>query len=418
MSNAVLLPMVAGAILALLVAAYLQKWSLRVLFLLALRLAIGWHFLFEGLHKMHSHEIGPRETNRPFSSEPYFKVATGPLGPYMRKQFEDETVAAKLKGARELTPAAMSGMIFQHQAAMCPQPVAKRIDDLHAQFMKEIIQGIEADADAELKAADAAEAKGLAAAKTDAEKAKIRETAEKDRAAAREKRTRRDIIYIDRKEIAKQKYALWVYGVAPRDAKLKGVSNDVPMTAPQRLEHIESLRQRVGEAEERLKAGLGTGFGIEQKRAAELRLELMSAQDDLARDTDKFVEELIKEMFGSAPPPAPPEPDRTAVQKMDSITMWFLVIVGGCLLGGLCTRIACVAGFGFLLLTYLAHPAVPWYPLPPNTEGNPVFVNKNVIEALALLAIATFPTGRWLGFDALIARICPCSRGSEPTPTV
>ena len=30
-------------------------WSLRVFFLLALRLAIGWHFLFEGLHKIHSH---------------------------------------------------------------------------------------------------------------------------------------------------------------------------------------------------------------------------------------------------------------------------------------------------------------------------------------------------------------------------
>jgi hypothetical protein len=42
------------------------------------------------------------------------------------------------------------------------------------------------------------------------------------------------------------------------------------------------------------------------------------------------------------------------------------------------------------------------------TEGNPVFVNKNVIECLALLALASMPTGRWMGLDALIARMCGC----------
>ena len=39
--------------------------------------------------------------------------------------------------------------------------------------------------------------------------------------------------------------------------------------------------------------------------------------------------------------------------------------------------------------------------LPPMTEGNPLFVNKNVIEMLALLVVAAHPTGRWLGLDAL-----------------
>src|SRR5436190_23821607 len=90
----------AGTVLALLFATRQQNWSLRVLFLLGLRLAIGWHFLFEGLHKIHTHEIGPSETNRPFSSEMYFKVAPGPLGPYMRSKFEveGEPLEAKLKG--------------------------------------------------------------------------------------------------------------------------------------------------------------------------------------------------------------------------------------------------------------------------------------------------------------------------------
>ena len=68
--------------------------------------------------------------------------------------------------------------------------------------------------------------------------------------------------------------------------------------------------------------------------------------------------------------------------------MWFLVAVGACLMAGLFTRLACLLGAGFLVMTYLAYPPFPWYPLPPNTEGNPVFINKNVIEALALLALA------------------------------
>ncbi|HEY3787800.1 MAG TPA: hypothetical protein VGL71_03050, partial [Urbifossiella sp.] len=107
MSNEVLMPILyaglGGTALALIVATGQQKWSLRVFFLLALRLAIGWHFLFEGLHKIHSYYAGPGEYNRVFSSEIYFKVAPGPLGPYMRKQFEDTEAAinAKVKASQD-----------------------------------------------------------------------------------------------------------------------------------------------------------------------------------------------------------------------------------------------------------------------------------------------------------------------------
>lgn len=405
----------AGTVLALVVATRQQNWSLRVLFLLGLRLAIGWHFLFEGLHKIHTWEIGPSETNKPFSSEMYFKVAPGPFGARMRKEFDTgEPVEDKLKGAKELTPKQLEGMPFQHQAAMCPLPIAKQIDDLYIEHADEIVKGIQADADAEMKAADAAEAKALAAAKTEAEKAKIKADADKERAAAKEKHdTAAGAIILQRKEGVKQKYALWAYGVTTRDTKLKGFATEVPMSGQQRLAYIEVLRKRTVEEEEKLKTGMGNGFGIEQKRAAELRMDLMTAQTDLVKDIDAFVLEMKKELFGSAKLPDPPAPEVTEVQKMDRFTMWFLVITGGCIMAGLFTRIACLAGCGFLLLTYLTHPPFPWYPLPPNTEGNPVFINKNVIEGLALLVLATFPTGRWLGLDALIARVCGCRRNCD-----
>ena len=47
-------------------------------------------------------------------------------------------------------------------------------------------------------------------------------------------------------------------------------------------------------------------------------------------------------------------------------------------------------------------PPFPWLPTAPNNEGYYLFVNKNVIECLALLALATTASGRWLGLDALI----------------
>src|SRR5437868_4290164 len=87
-----------GTVLALLVATITNRWSLKVFFLLALRLAIGWHFLFEGLQKVHSHYVGATETNRPFTSEVYFTAGEGPLARVMREKLGDpeKTLQAKL----------------------------------------------------------------------------------------------------------------------------------------------------------------------------------------------------------------------------------------------------------------------------------------------------------------------------------
>src|SRR6478736_8263256 len=95
---AVLYAGLAGTVLALIVATIQNRWSLRVFFLLALRLAIGWHFLFEGLHKVHSHYVGPGETNRPFTSEPYFTLGEGPLAKVIREKIGDpqKQIEAKL----------------------------------------------------------------------------------------------------------------------------------------------------------------------------------------------------------------------------------------------------------------------------------------------------------------------------------
>src|SRR5438105_626966 len=67
-------------------------------FLVLLRLAIGWHFFFEGIEKVESVRLGPTSTNRPWTSEPYLREATGPLGDFFRRQIGDldEIALAKL----------------------------------------------------------------------------------------------------------------------------------------------------------------------------------------------------------------------------------------------------------------------------------------------------------------------------------
>jgi uncharacterized membrane protein YphA (DoxX/SURF4 family) len=401
-----------GAVLLSLVVATIQNnWSLRVFFILALRLAIGWHFLFEGLHKIHSHRVGPTETNRVFSSEPYFRMAPGPAGELMRKQFNNPAVwiATSVRTKKEIPAEVFASWSVEEQATACPEVIANDLETLESR----IVDVVKAEAEKELVAADADEKKALAAAKTDDERTAIKTQSEKDRVAARNKAEKSQQIAKQRITEAKAEYARWLYGVDKRDTKVKFVSgDDVPFSAPQRLAHLDWLRNEVQAAEERLRAGLGQGYNTEQKRASELRTEFIDAESSLASDAQAFLTELKTDLNGGKAEEVSKLVSRG--QRMDLITMWFLVGVGVCLLAGFCTPLACLLGAGFLVMTYLAHPAFPWYPLPPNTEGNPVFINKNVIECIALLVILVHPTGRWMGIDALLGRIC-CRR--KPTTT-
>jgi thiosulfate dehydrogenase [quinone] large subunit len=51
-------------------------------------------------------------------------------------------------------------------------------------------------------------------------------------------------------------------------------------------------------------------------------------------------------------------------------------------------------------LYYLAHPAFPWLPQSPS-EGSYWLVNKNLIEAAALLVLALFPTEKRFGIERM-----------------
>jgi thiosulfate dehydrogenase [quinone] large subunit len=93
------------------------------------------------------------------------------------------------------------------------------------------------------------------------------------------------------------------------------------------------------------------------------------------------------------------------IDFIDWSTRWFLLIVGVLLMVGLFTRLSCFAAAVFLAMTILTQPSVPWLPAPPVSEGNYLFVNKNVIEMVALLALMTTRSGKWAGLDAIVSAL-------------
>ena len=94
-------------------------------------------------------------------------------------------------------------------------------------------------------------------------------------------------------------------------------------------------------------------------------------------------------------------PDMLA--NSDTITMWLLTLVGACLILGLFTRLASVAGIAFLLMVYFAAP--PWigyfYAIP--SEGSYLIVNKNLVEVAALVVIFFTGSGRFAGVDRILS---------------
>ena len=93
-----------------------------------------------------------------------------------------------------------------------------------------------------------------------------------------------------------------------------------------------------------------------------------------------------QEKLGELPQPEP------SLKKNDRILVWAMMICGGCLIVGLLTRVAAVACAAFLFMVIMSQP--PWIPGTITT-----LFPYQLVEMLALLALATTAVGRWGGLD-------------------
>ena len=98
----------------------------------------------------------------------------------------------------------------------------------------------------------------------------------------------------------------------------------------------------------------------------------------------------------------PYSPRWTVLDWNNWVTAYGLIAIGFCLMLGLFTRPAALAGAAFLTLIYLSMPPWPGLPANPLEVGHYLYVDRNVVEGLACLALACLPTGQWIGLDALL----------------
>lgn len=88
---------------------------------------------------------------------------------------------------------------------------------------------------------------------------------------------------------------------------------------------------------------------------------------------------------------------------LDFSITYGLTAIGLCLMLGLCTRLACLGGVAFLISVLLTQP--PWptiYPHAPGPVGHAMVIDKNFIEMVALLLLASTAVGRWGGLDYFV----------------
>jgi uncharacterized membrane protein YphA (DoxX/SURF4 family) len=121
---------------------------------------------------------------------------------------------------------------------------------------------------------------------------------------------------------------------------------------------------------------------------------IKSLEDSMKDDAEEL---LTTKQAASGAVPKP----WTSLRIADSLTIAGLTLLGLCLIAGVFTRFSAVMAAIMVFSFYLAMPPLPGLPEAPGPEHS-LIVNKNLIEVLALLAIASLPTGKWFGLDALL----------------
>ena len=93
--------------------------------------------------------------------------------------------------------------------------------------------------------------------------------------------------------------------------------------------------------------------------------------------------------------------DPTRLGFVDALNKWGLVLIGAALLLGFMSRLAAFFGAVLLLLFYLANPPLLGLESAVPTEGSYLFVNKVLIEMVAMLVLLAFRTSHLIGLDRL-----------------
>jgi uncharacterized membrane protein YphA (DoxX/SURF4 family) len=418
--------------------------------LVLLRVSIGWQFLYEGLWKYNT-----LQTAQPWTSEGYLKNAQGPFRDHFRDMTGDPDDLKWLDfkamtdrwqdwrtrfvghyGLNEKQVGSLDRMLngpSQHSVEISEIPESARTP------LEKLSNVIKYDADAKLFTVKGdnplvpAEAATLYASVPVVKladgyaKADANGEAERDANGAAVPPDPVDLKFYKAIESLERESAKLGY-LQRLAAQLKGNPDSVGVIADAEKNYRPEMAVGgAGEKAQWLKYGevqvyrdLLADYEAARKKAAtdfqheQLRMiwqKIQSKRAELVGPIRGLDTELKREALGlltsdqrarGALPPAP-----TQLRQVDQMTIAGLVILGSLLIFGLGTRLAALAGAVMMVMFYLPVPPWPGVYLPPEMTGpeHSFIVNKNLIEAVALLGIAMLPTGSWFGLDGLIRSI-------------
>ena len=433
----------------------LDSWS--KFFLVCLRLVIGWHFLIEGLDKLQSPT---------WTSEGYLREASGPLAPKFRELAGDRLRDALTAGEDKSFPAELE---LQWQVYLDAFGRFYELNDEQRQHAKQVMDDAKKDTlvwltetkhavtkpapyppplTVEMTIPTRVEYVRLLQEEVARIEAVLPQFGEEKfdaykTAKANLNKVRGDLKRDLEAQTLKMKKAL-------RDQVLFEVlRKQVPAPYREKLKPLDLGEKKDAAQKESAKTDAAAKDKKEQKKEekkkdvdpvkaerdwinnirtvyGQIRLAQTSDQDvTLPSQADKiFAYAYDKRLNDALPdeplpqPPARPLEAWTLLDWSDAIVKYGLVAVGAFLLLGFLTRTACVVGAGFLLMFFLAMPPLPWLPESPRAEGHYLYINKNIIEMTALLALATMRTGRWAGLDGILQFLRPRWRAAPASGTV
>lgn len=325
--------------------------ALGRVFLVLLRITIGWHFLVEGLDKLNTPN---------WSSEGYLREASGPLAPMFREIAGDSVIERLQSADNQSLPPALA-------------------DDWQRYF----------DAFVAHYGLDAEQTKALQAS-FDQVKSDTVTWMNKPRSIKKPAPLPPDL-YVDwtiadrLKEYESMQASLWEIEAA------------MPERGPSSWPEWRDAKAKAAKWRAELKSDLdGQTAGMKKTLTDSLSAEQKAkgpVPEPIARPIDW----------------------NDQLDASDNIVKYGLVGVGAALIAGCFTRLACVAGAVLLLMFFLAMPPLPYLPESPKSEGHYLYINKNIIEMFALLSLAFLPTGRWAGLDGILQFLNPFNYRSSRT---
>jgi uncharacterized membrane protein YphA (DoxX/SURF4 family) len=393
------------------------KGSTKV-FLVLLRLVIGWHFLFEGLEKLNSDT---------WTSEPYLRESSGPLAPVFR---------------------AMAGDPLKDK--LTPLPPPDGVNPIEVRHLVRFPRALAPEWDAYYQAF-------VARYNPDKNQRKLLDA---------------------RFEQAKDQFVVWLdhdtkrvaftspYGppvatdkmipdrIRDYEAKLDEarelMNRDLPAHAhdqPFVAEVNAKIRTLKGDAN-RIRGELRADLDAQTKKMKDSLFELVTAGQLRLGPTHLLLQTMGAQALAPTgdpigpvtgiitasevapvdefavtlnipPMPGPVRPGVLGMSRLDWIdasVRYGTLAVGALLILGAFSRLACLGGAALLLLFYLAMPPLLGVPDNPKVEGHYFIINKNLVELVALLVLATVPSGRWLGLDGILYYLNPFRSRKAPRP--